>query len=137
MVSPRGSALPSSYVGYRFVAGTSETRVYPRHVPLLSDIAIAGRPVNTALLMGMLAFLLAWIVVYMLYKMFWHADFGLPVRRRVLVRRMRIERDQVAYVPMWWSDLQIQRAVSAHWKKSLRSTVGAGPSRSSEEQPAF
>ncbi len=100
---------------------------------LVSDIVIAGHPVNSGLLLGVLAFLLAWIVLYLLYKMFWRADFGLPVRRRLLSSGIRVERDQVAYVPMWWSDLQIQRAVSAHWKSSLRSTVGAGPSRRVEE----
>jgi hypothetical protein len=102
-------------------------------VHLISDLDVAGHPVNTGLLLGVLAFLLAWIVLYMLYKMFWHADFGLPVRRRVLSSGMKVERDQVAYVPMWWSDLQIQRAVSAHWKHSLRSTVGAGSGRKPEE----
>jgi hypothetical protein len=39
-------------------------------------------------------------------------------------------------VPLWWSDLQIQRAVSAHWKNSLRSTVGAAPSRRRDDIPA-
>jgi hypothetical protein len=102
-------------------------------VHLLSDIDIAGHTVNSGLLLGVLAFLLAWIVAYLLYKMFWHADFGLPVRRRLLSSGMKIERDQVAFVPMWWSDLQIQRAVSAHWKHSLRSTVGAGPAGRREE----
>jgi hypothetical protein len=104
-------------------------------VHLISDFDIAGHPVNSGLLLGVLAFLLAWIVAYLLYKMFWHADFGLPVRRRLLSSGMKVERDQVAFVPMWWSELQIQRAVSAHWKHSLRSTVGAGPA-SRHEEPA-
>ncbi|MDQ6846673.1 MAG: hypothetical protein M3019_03695 [Candidatus Dormibacteraeota bacterium] len=103
---------------------------------LLSDIVIAGHPVNAAMLLGVLAFLLAWIIVYLVYKMFWHADFGLPVRRRLLSKAMKVERDQMAFVPMWWSDLQIQRAVSAHWKNSLRSTVGAGPPRRPEDAAA-
>jgi len=106
-------------------------------VHLISDIVIAGHPVNTALLLGVLAFLLAWIVVYLVYKMFWHSDFGLPVRRRLLSKGMRVERDQVAFVPMWWSDLQIQRAVSAHWKHSLRTTVGAGPARRPEDAASY
>jgi hypothetical protein len=98
-------------------------------VNLVSDVVIAGHPVNGALLSGVLAFLLAWIVLYMVYKMFFHPDFGLPVRRRLLATGLTIERDQRAIVPLWWSDLQIQRAVSAHWKNSLRSTVGAAPGR--------
>lgn len=96
---------------------------------LLSDVAIAGHRVNGTLLLAVLAFLVAWIVAYMLYRMFWHADFGLPVRRRLLMRRLRIERDQMAFVPLWWSDLQIQRALSAHWRQRLRSTVRGGPDR--------
>ena len=104
---------------------------------LLSDVVIAGHPVNAGVLSGVLAFLLAWIVFYLVYKMFFHPDFGLPVRRRLLVTRMSIERDQRAIVPLWWSDLQIQRAVSAHWKSSQRSTVGAGPSRRREDPAAL
>jgi hypothetical protein len=96
-------------------------------VLIFSDFDIAGHRLNTTLLFAVLAFLVAWIVAYMMYKMFWHADFGLPVRRRLLLRRLSIDRDQVAFAPIWWSDLQIQRAVSAHWRKSLRSTVQPGP----------
>ncbi len=96
---------------------------YATRVPLLSDVVIVGHRVNTVLLGAVLAVLLAWIVVYLIYRTFWHADFGLPVRRRLLCVRLKVERDQLAFVPLWWSDLQIQRAVRAHWKSSLRSTV--------------
>lgn len=101
-------------------------------VPPLSDIDIAGHPVNTALLGILLAFLIGWIAAYLIYKVFWRADFGLPVRRRLLCTTMKIQRDRVAFVPLWWSDLQIQRAVSAHWKNSLRSTVAPAPGRRRE-----
>jgi hypothetical protein len=104
-----------------------EAADYAIAVAFLNDIVIAGHPINTTLLSAVLAFLLAWIVLYMLYKMFWRADFGLPVRRRLLCNSMSVQLDQVAFVPLWWSDLQIQRAVTAHWKKSLRSTVAPGP----------
>jgi hypothetical protein len=40
---------------------------------------------------------------------------------------MSVQGDQVAFVPLFWSDLQIQRAVTAHWKKSLRSTIAPAP----------
>ncbi|MBJ7609960.1 MAG: hypothetical protein JF887_11115 [Candidatus Dormibacteraeota bacterium] len=103
---------------------------------LISDLDIAGHPVNTAVLSVFLAFLLAWIAAYLVYKMFWHSDFGLPVRRRLLCTRMKIQRDQMAVVPLWWSDLQIQRAVSAHWKNSLRSTVARAPGRDRGDAPA-
>jgi hypothetical protein len=102
---------------------------YPIAVPILSDIDIAGHPVNTALLGIVLAFLVGWIAAYLIYKIFWRSDFGLPVRRRLLCSGLTIQRDQVAFVPLWWSDLQIQRAVSAHWKNSLRSTVSRAPVR--------
>jgi hypothetical protein len=116
----------------RFVAGMSERAVYAKGVHLVNDVVIAGHPVNTALLSAVLAVLLAWIVIYLVYKMFWHADFGLPVRRRLLSSRMNVELDQVAFVPLWWSDLQIQRAVSAHWKDSLRSIVASAPEQRRE-----
>jgi hypothetical protein len=102
-------------------------------VLLFSDFDIVGHRVNATLLLAVLAVLVAWIVAYMIYKMFWHADFGLPVRRRLLARRVTIDRDQTAFAPLWWSDLQIQRAVSAHWRKSLRSTVQAAPGSASDE----
>jgi hypothetical protein len=105
-------------------------------VHLISDIDLAGHRINSTLLLAMLAVLVAWIVVYMIYKMFWHADFGLPVRRRLLARGLSIERDQVAFAPLWWSDLQIQHAVSTHWKNSLRSTVKGAPDRHAEEPAA-
>jgi hypothetical protein len=102
-------------------------------VQLLADIDIAGHPVNSTLLGVILAVLLGWIAAYLIYKVFWRADFGLPVRRRLLCTRMQIQRDRVATVPLWWSDLQIQRAVSAHWKNSLRSTVAGAPRRQPED----
>jgi len=115
----------------------SERAVYATGVLLFSDIVIVGHRVNAVLLGAVLAFLLLWIVLYMVYKMAWHSDFGLPVRRRLLCTRLSVERDQVAFVPFWWSDLQIQRAVKAHWKQSLRSTVGSATDPHLEEPDAF
>ena len=106
-------------------------------MPSLSDIDIAGHTLNGPLLSIVLAFLLGWIALYLIYKVFWRADFGLPVRRRLLCSGLKIQRDRVAFVPIWWSDLQIQRAVSAHWKNSLRSTVARAPGRvRREDAPA-
>jgi hypothetical protein len=101
-------------------------------VHFLTDILIAGHLINAAVLSVALAVLLGWIAAYLIYKTFWRADFGLPVRRRLLCSRLEIERDQAATVPIWWSDLQIQRAVSAHWKNSLRSTVASAPTSRGE-----
>ncbi len=103
--------------------------VYPVPMHFLSDIEIAGHAVNGPLLAMLLAVLLGWIAAYLIYKLFWHADFGLPVRRRLLVTRLSVQRDQVAFVPLWWSDLQIQRAIGSHWKSTLRSTAGKRPLR--------
>jgi len=64
--------------------------------------------------------LLFFLILYLAYKFAWPRDYGIPVRRRLLVASMRIDRDQVAFVPFWWSDLQVQRAVRAHWKDALR-----------------
>jgi hypothetical protein len=64
--------------------------------------------------------LIGWIILYLVYKFAWRRDFGLPVRRRLLARRLVVERDQVAFVPFWWSDLQVQRAVNGYWKRTLK-----------------
>ena len=103
---------------------------------LFNDIVIAGHRFNAVALGAVLAFLLIWIVLYMIYKMAWRADFGLPVRRRLLCTRLSVERDQMAFVPLWWSDLQIQRAVKAYWRQSLRSTVASIPELHAEDSAA-
>jgi len=67
--------------------------------------------------------LLASLVVYLAYKLLYHPDFGVPVRRRLLRLRLRVRRDQFAEVPLWWSDLQVERAIRVHWRESLRRNV--------------
>jgi hypothetical protein len=76
--------------------------------------ALSGHP------QYVVAALLAWVVLYFAYKLAWRRDFGLPVRRRVLQGGLHVERDQVAYVPFWWSDVQVQRALDEHWKATMR-----------------
>ena len=68
---------------------------------------------------------LFFLILYLAYKFAWPRDYGIPVRRRLLVASMHIDRDQVAFVPFWWSDVQVQRAVRAHWKDSLRQGFSA------------
>ncbi len=68
----------------------------------------------------LIAFLLAWVILYLVYKLAWKRDFGLPVRRRLLQSKLLVERDQVAFVPFWWSDLQVQRSLDAHWRTTMR-----------------
>lgn len=70
-----------------------------------------------------LAGLLGWVALYLLYKVGWRRDFGLPVRRRLLVKGLRVEREQLAFVPFWWSDIQVQRALDGHWRRTLRRGV--------------
>lgn len=70
-----------------------------------------------------LAGLLGWVALYLLYKVCWRRDYGVPVRRRLLVRGLRVEREQLALVPFWWSDIQVQRALDGHWLRTMRRSV--------------
>jgi hypothetical protein len=86
-------------------------------------------PLSLTTIVAIVAALLLWIVVYLLYRvvMTRRKDFGIPVRRRLLCRRLRVDRDQTAEAPFWWTDLQIQLAVSNHWRQSLRQAFGNDP----------
>ncbi|MBV8445588.1 MAG: hypothetical protein JOZ92_06700 [Candidatus Dormibacteraeota bacterium] len=77
--------------------------------------------------LAVIAALLVWIVVYLLYKLIMteRKDFGMPVRRRILCRGLRVDHDQLADVPLWWTDLQVQLALRNHWKQTLRAPVHA------------
>ena len=68
-----------------------------------------------ALLAGVL-----WILIYVVYKVGWRRDYGLPVRRRILAHKLVVDNNQVAYVPFWWSDIQVQRALDGHWRRTMR-----------------
>jgi len=83
-------------------------------------------PLNDIVFFGLLAILVTWLVVYFVIKvaMTQRRDFGLPVRRRLLCRKLRVHNDQTADVPFWWSDLQVQRAVRTYWRRTLRSPFG-------------
>jgi hypothetical protein len=74
-----------------------------------------------------MAGLAACVVLYLLYKMAWPRDFGVPVRRRLLCRGLRVERDQIAFAPLWWSDLQVQRAIRTHWKRTMQRSLPPPP----------
>ena len=79
-------------------------------------------PFSPQVLVAIMAALLLWVVVYMLYRLIMtkRKDFGLPVRRRIFCLGLRVDRDQIADVPFWWTDLQIQVAVGNHWRQTLR-----------------
>jgi hypothetical protein len=81
-----------------------------------------------------IAALVLWVILYLIYRvvMTGRKDFGMPVRRRLFALHLRVDRDQSADVPFWWTDLQIQRAVRAHWRQTLRAPFASG----SEANPA-
>ena len=80
-------------------------------------------PFSEVVYLALIAALVVWVIVYLVYKlvMTGKRDFGLPVRRRVFCRKLRVHGDQRADVPFWWTDLQVQRAVRSYWRRSLRS----------------
>jgi hypothetical protein len=87
---------------------------------------LAATTLSTGQYLSLLAILLLCVVLYMVYKIIWHPDFGLPVRRRLFCRRLSVERHQVAFVPLWWSNLQVQRALEKHWKDAMRQSFPSG-----------
>lgn len=97
-----------------------------RTQPAVHTAASTGflpQPVFLAVILA----LIVWIVVYLLYKLIMteRKDFGMPVKRRILCRRLRVDHDQSADVPLWWTDLQVQLALRNHWKQTLRAPVSA------------
>lgn len=71
--------------------------------------------------------LIACLILYLAYKVLYRPDFGIPVRRKLVSAGLRVRRDQLAEVPLWWSNIQVQRAIRTHWKESLRrNAVGPG-----------
>ena len=63
-----------------------------------------------------------WGEVYVVYKiaMTGRRDYGMPVKRRLLCKRLRVDRDQSAQVPFWWTERQVQQVMRAHWRHTLR-----------------
>lgn len=98
---------------------------------LLAAAAHASKPFSIPgdVYLAATAALICWVLVYVVYKvvMTGRKDFGMPVRRRLLCKRLRVDHDQSADVPIWWTDLQVQRAVRAHWRNSLRTPFGVAP----------
>jgi hypothetical protein len=103
------------------------------HATPTHDAGFLPQPVFLALIIA----LVMWVVVYMLYKLIMteRKDFGMPVRRRLLCKRLRVDHDRSAEVPFWWTDLQVQLAVRAHWKQTLRGPV-SGPVGSVDPHPS-
>ena len=78
--------------------------------------------------LAVIAALVLWVIVYLVYKlaMTTRRDYGLPVRRRLMCRKLRIHDDQTADAPFWWTDLQVQRAIRSYWRRTLRSAFPQG-----------
>ncbi len=79
--------------------------------------------VPQSLFLWLIVLLVLWVVAYVLYRiaMTKRKDYGMPVRRRIFCRSLRVDRDEVAEVPFWWTDLQVQHALGLYWRYSLRS----------------
>jgi hypothetical protein len=91
---------------------------------VLADASLAlSLSVPRSLVLWVVVLLVLWVVAYFLYRMAMtkRRDFGMPVRRRLLCRSLKVRRDEVAEVPFWWTDLQVQHALGTHWRYSLRS----------------
>lgn len=100
----------------------------PSHALAASPLAQSNiGPFTETVWLAIIAALVLWVTVYLIYKLRMTAkrDFGMPVRRRILVRKLTVHDNQRAEVPFWWTDLQVQRAVRTYWKRTLR-----GPSAS-------
>jgi hypothetical protein len=89
---------------------------------------IGGDTASNAVYLAAVGALIVWIVVYLIYRVVMTArkDFGMPVRRRMLCAQMRVDHDQSADVPFWWTDLQVRHAVRAHWRQTMRLPFGSG-----------
>ncbi|MGD0834251.1 MAG: hypothetical protein ABSA40_07490 [Candidatus Dormibacteria bacterium] len=101
----------------------------------MPSVSVAGLRLTTVQCGVLVATLLAFLALYLAYRVLYRPDFGMPVRRRLLVRGFRMRREEFAEVPIWWSALQVERAVRSHWKASLRMTVRR-PGRGSRRRPA-
>src|ERR1700721_1264513 len=73
--------------------------------------------------------LVCWVVVYLVYKvvMTGRKDFGMPVKRKVLCKHLRVDHDQSAEVPIWWTALQAHRPAPAPGPTPWRPPSGAAP----------
>jgi len=83
---------------------------------------------STGVYLAAVGALIFWVVVYLVYRvvMTRRKDFGMPVRRRIVCAHMRVDHDQSAEVPFWWTDLQVRHAVRAHWRQTMRLPFGSG-----------
>jgi hypothetical protein len=84
--------------------------------------AAAGGSVLGDLYLVAIGALVCLVLVYLIYKvaMTGRRDYGMPVKRRLLCKHLRVDHDQSGQVPFWWTELQVQRAVRAHWRRTLR-----------------
>jgi hypothetical protein len=84
--------------------------------------AAAGGSVLGDIYLAAIGVLVCLVVVYLVHKiaMTGRRDYGMPVKRRLLCKRLRVDRDQSAQVPFWWTERQVQQVMRAHWRHTLR-----------------
>jgi hypothetical protein len=92
------------------------------HVAPPDDSYAAAGSVLGDVYLAALGVLVCLVVVYLVYKiaMTGRRDYGMPITRRLLCKRLRVDRDQSAQVPFWWTERQVQQAMRAHWRRTLR-----------------
>lgn len=93
--------------------------------PSVADFSLGTSnigPFSETVWLAIIAALVFWVAVYLVYKLRMTAkrDFGLPVRRRIVCRKLTVHDNQRAEVPFWWTDIQVQRAVRSYWRRTLR-----------------
>jgi hypothetical protein len=98
------------------------------HVAPPDNSYAAGGSVLGDLYLVAIGALICLVLAYLVYKvaMTGRRDYGMPVKRRLLCKRLRVDHDQSAQVPFWWTELQVQRAVRAHWRRTLRLPLDSG-----------
>src|ERR1700693_1087040 len=89
---------------------------------------VGGDTASTGVYLAAVGALIFWVVVYLVYRvlMTGRKDFGMPLRRRMLCAHMRVDHDQSAEGPFWWTDLPVRHAVRAHWRQTMRLPFGSG-----------
>jgi hypothetical protein len=90
--------------------------------------AAPGGSVLGDVYLAAIGLLVGLVVAYLVYKIAstGRRDYGLPVKRRLLCTRLRVDSDQSAQVPFWWTERQVQHVMRAHWRHTLRLPLASG-----------
>jgi hypothetical protein len=107
------------------------------HVAPPDDSYAAAGSVLGDVYLAAIGLLVCLVVVYLVYKiaMTGRRDYGMPVKRRLLCRRLRVDSDQSAQVPFWWTEHQVQQTMRAHWRHTLRLPLASADPQKSGIDP--